>query len=192
MSKEKGLSIVEMLFTILILSVIAIWSTSVFYNLQKSQNEKEELRVMQEKKNMVFRSLTKNIEKNFSNISVQDNKLTIYPTLEGCTGSENVAVYEIIDDKLLCNDNILYDDIKLLNFQLGYDDNGNGNIDSYLFNQSKDSGELESITLEIIIQSEEDYFNNKEQTFFTLNEEKNIYSNKFLQIYRNSIIKKVY
>lgn len=192
MSKEKGLSIVEMLFTILILSVIAIWSTSVFYNLQKSQNEKEELRVMQEKKNMVFRSLTKNIEKNFSNISVQDNKLTIYPTLEGCTGSENVAVYEIVDDKLLCNDNILYDDIKLLNFQLGYDDNGNGNIDSYLFNQSKDSGELESITLEIIIQSEEDYFNNKEQTFFTLNEEKNIYSNKFLQIYRNSIIKKVY
>lgn len=192
MSKEKGLSIVEMLFTILILSVIAIWSTSVFYNLQKSQNEKEELRVMQEKKNMVFRSLTKNIKNNFSNISVQNNKLTIYPTLEGCTGSENVAVYEIIDDKLLCNDNILYDDIKLLNFQLGYDDNGNGNIDSYLFNQSKDSGELESITLEIIIQSEEDYFNNKEQTFFTLNEEKNIYSNKFLQIYRNSIIKKVY
>jgi hypothetical protein len=192
MSKENGLSVIEMIFTILILTVIAVWSSSVFYNIQKEYGEKEELRKMQEKKNNIFRNFTINIANNFENITIENDKLKIHPTLNGCGNNENIAIYELNDNELLCNNKVIYNNIENLNYSLGYDDNGNGNIDSYIFNNSKNNGELKSITIELILESQKKYYNEKEQTFHTLNGEKNIISNKFLEIYRQSIIKKAY
>lgn len=193
MRKENGLSIVEMLFTILIISVIAIWSTSVFYSLQKSQHEKEELRIMQEKKNRIFRTLENNFKNSFESVTVQNGKLTVNSALNnGCLNNSNSASYEIVEENLLCNGNVVYEDVKEFNFSLGYDDNGNGTIDTYLLNESKDSGELKSITFEIITQSDDEYFNNKEHSFLTLEGEKSLFSNYFLQIYRHTITERVY
>ncbi len=193
MKNENGLSIVEMLFTILIISVIAIWSTSVFYNLQKSQHEKEELRIMQEKKNRIFRTLENNFKNSFESITVQNDKLTVNSALNnGCLNNSNSASYEIAGEDLLCNGDVIYEGVKEFNFSLGYDDNGNGTIDTYLLNESKDSGDLKSITFEIITQSDEEYFNNKEHSFLTLEGEKSLFSNHFLQIYRHTITERVY
>jgi type II secretory pathway pseudopilin PulG len=193
MRNENGLSIIEMLFTILIISVIGIWSTSVFYNLQKSQHEKEELRIMQEKKNRIFRTLENNFKNSFESVIVQNNKLTVNSALNnGCLNNSNSASYEIAEEKLLCNGDVIYEGVKEFNFSLGYDDNGNGTIDTYLLNESKDSGELKSITFEIITQSDDEYFNNKEHSFLTLEGEKSLFSNYFLQIYRHTITERVY
>lgn len=190
MSKQKGLTFIELMFVIVLISVFSIGIISIFLMDQKMTSSINDLNKMKEQ-HLNFASRIKyNIGSDFNSFSYKDDgTLTINQNNEFGCDNTNISTYEIKDELLVCNDKIISSQIIDFEIKTGYDTTQDGAIDTYSQTTSEE-GVAKALILETIVRNDTIINNDKEHKLNTLSGEQSFKSDYRLQIFRSTLTNK--
>lgn len=184
MKKQKGITLIETIFVLALIGLLAYWGTDIFYNQKKKMQYHDNIKTM-EKQSFYIKEYFKKAIRNNHGFVYKNNKLTIIsPTTHCLNENSSNDIYTFSNNKIYCNGKVFFNNIVDFNLKIGISKGPKSSINNYT-NNYDGSQYAKYIFLEFYIKSKKDFFNNKQYHFHTFKGVKDFNSNSILEGFRD-------